>query len=445
VEEPLVVWKNALAELEGRLQKTQIEAWIAPLRPIQMEGNTLILGVGSELQRTYLVKNCQSSIEEAVQKSSSLPINIRFDLDPRLAPVPISPQPVQIMRPAPPPEEVAGIVLNEKYTFESFVVGNSNKFAHAAAQGVAENPGRGHNPLFLYGGVGLGKTHLLHAIGHYFHKHNPGKRMVHITCERFTNNMIECLRDQNMAEFRRKYRQVDLLLIDDIQFLQGREATQEEFFHTFNDLYITHRQIVMTSDTHPNEIKLEDRLRSRFQSGLVADLQIPDIETRIAILKKKAMVDGLSVPEDVFIFVAETVKSNIREIEGALKLVMARAAALGLDPSLETAREALSGLIATPRVSLNFERIMSSTARYFNIETNLLSEKTRTDAIVHPRQIAMYLCRELLGSSYVAIGNQFGGRDHSTVLYGIDKIRNLIQTDQQVNLQVSEIRKLLES
>ncbi len=444
MEEPLALWKETLMALEKRLPKSQIEAWITPLRPLGIYENTLVLGTGSELQRSYLVRNCQGQIEEALRQVQSLPLGVRFELDSNLA-LPAVTQPViPTFRPAPLPED-SGVALNLRYTFDTFVVGNSNRFAHAASLGVAENPGRSHNPLFLYGGVGLGKTHLLHAVGHYFRAHFPGKRMVHTTCERFTNNMIESLRDQNMADFRRKYRQADLLLIDDIQFLQGREATQEEFFHTFNDLYSTYRQIVMTSDSHPNEIKLEERLKSRFQGGLVADLQPPDVETRIAILKKKALSDDLPVPEDVLVLIAEAVPSNIRELEGALNRVYAFSSLTGRPIDIELAREAIRDVLSTHRPAVTFERVRLSVARFFSIEPSLLSERTRTDAIVYPRQLAMYLCREILGSSYMAIGDQFGGRDHSTVLYSIDKIRNMMATDQQVTNHITEIRKIIDS
>jgi len=443
MEEPGVVWKDALTELEKRLPKSQIEAWVTPLRPLAVEGNVLVLGVGSELHRSYLVRNCQEKMEAALQATSALPLAVRFDLIPEMAPAAAIPAaPLHAMRPAPPIEDTP-LTLNARYTFETFVVGNSNRHAHAASQGVAENPGRGYNPLFLYGGVGLGKTHLLHAIGHRIRVRFPTKRIVHTSCERFMNSMIESIRDQSMAEFRRKFRQADLLLIDDIQFLQGREATQEEFFHTFNDLHTTFRQIVMTSDTPPSEIKLEERLRSRFQGGLVADLQPPDVETRIAILKKKAENDSLFIPEEVLVLVAEACPSNIRELEGALNRVVAYSSLTSMPLSLDLAKEAIRDLLIIKKSPQTFDKIKTAVATFFSIDPALLSERTRTEAIVYPRQIAMFFCHEILGASSVAIGEKFGGRDHSTVLHAINKIRELLASDDQTVHALGEIRKLL--
>jgi len=447
--EPGILWKEALTELENHLPKPQLEAWVAPLRPLDLEGDTLVLGVSNELQKAYLAKHCQPKIEEALSRVASHSFRVRFDLTGEASSTPSSalqqstPRKVRMLTPV----EDAGLPLNPKYTFDTFVVGNSNRFAHAATQGVAESPGKSHNPLFLYGGVGLGKSHLLHAVGHFVKSRFPQKRVVFTTLERFTNDMIKAIRDQNMADFRRKYRlNVDLLLIDDIQFLQGKEATQEEFFHTFNDLHEAHHQIVLTSDAHPREVKLEDRLRSRFQGGLVADLQPPDTETRIAILKKKAEIDHLFIPEEVFTYIAEIAHSNIRELEGALNFVMARANQLGISPTLEFAREALHNLFPSQKQPQSFERIQAAVAKYFSLDSAALAERTRTDAIAYPRQIAMFLCREILGSSFEAIGMHFGGRDHTTALYAIEKIRRLLKdADSKTYFHMTEIRKVMGS
>jgi len=449
--EPTAVWSGALKELEQHIPKPQLTTWVVSLRPLSLEGNVLVLGAGNELQRSYLVKNYQARIEETLAQAPGGPFGVRFDLDlkgqgtlfaqPDAEPAAPRSRPVRIA----PAGDEGLLPLNPRYVFETFVVGNSNRFAHAAAQGVAEKLGKAHNPLFLYGGVGLGKTHLLHAIGNVIRMNHPQKRVVYTTSEKFTNDMIKTLQKRDMSEFRRKYRNMDLLLIDDIQFLQGKEATQEEFFHTFNDLLSVQHQIVATSDTHPKDIKVEDRLRSRFQGGLVADLQAPDIETRTAILRKKAETEQLAVSEDVLAVIAEMLQSNIRELEGALNRVMAFAATTGTPPSPELAREALRDLISVHRPPKTVERIQHVVARHFSLDPSILSDRTRTDAVAYPRQVAMYLCRELLGSSYMSIGDQFGGRDHSTALHGIEKIRRMSDTDAQTAKHLFEIRRLLET
>jgi chromosomal replication initiator protein len=440
------VWKDALTELLSELPRQQIEDWISPLRPIGIEDGTLVLGANSELQRAYLSKNCQTAIELVLERVAGEPLKARFELD-------MAGQQLLMGRPheapeirVPRPRNIGGetgLPLNPRYVFDSFVVGNSNRFAHAAAQGAAEKPGASHNPLFLYGGVGLGKTHLLQAVGHAVKAKWPGKRVLYTTSEKFANDMIKTLQDKNMREFRRKYRNVDLLLIDDIQFFQGRESTQEEFFHTFNDLVGAQRQIVATSDTHPKDIRLEDRLKSRCQGGLVADLQAPDIETRIAILRKRAETEGLSIPAEVHEMIAESVVSNIRELEGALNRVVAFATMTGQPVGLEQARESLRDLITYSRPALSPARIQAAVARRFSLDPTILSDRTRTDAVAYPRQLAMYLCRELLSSSYDAIGAHFGGRDHTTALYSIDKISRLKDSDAQTATHLQEVRKFL--
>jgi chromosomal replication initiator protein len=439
------LWNETLVALEGQIPKPHIDNWVAPLRPIRLDGNTLILGAGSELHKSYVSKNCQGRIEAALGVVSTQPMSVRFELTHAPQPVIPAPAPVRTAVRQPSLGEDSGIPLNPKYIFESFVVGNSNRFAHAAAQGVAEKLGASHNPLVLYGGVGLGKTHLLHAIGNFIRGLHPQKRVVYTTSEKFTNDMIKSLKDQHMSEFRRKYRNMDLLLIDDIQFLQGKESIQEEFFHTFNDLQSVQHQIVATSDTHPKDIKVEDRLRSRFQGGLVADLQPPDIETRTAILQKKAEFDHLLVPEEVLAVIASAVQSNIRELEGALNRVIAFAVMVGQPLSAELALETLRDLLPVQKQPQTASRIQSAVANYFSIEATALSERTRTDAIAYPRQIAMFLCRELLGSSYMAIGDQFGGRDHSTALHSVEKIRRMQEGDPQTKLHLSEIKRALSS
>lgn len=331
--------------------------------------------------------------------------------------------------------------LNNKYTFETFVVGNSNRFAHAASLAVAESPSKAYNPLFIYGGVGLGKTHLMHAIGHLINENNKNLKVVYITSEKFINELISAIKDDKNIEFRNKYRNVDVLLIDDVQFIAGKERTQEEFFHTFNALHESNKQIILSSDRPPKEIKtLEERLCSRFEWGLIADIQPPDYETRIAILRKKADVDKLNIPNEVLIYIATKIKSNIRELEGALLRVVAYTNLTNSNVSLDLAKEALKDLINTKNSkTITIEYIQETIANYFDLNIDMLKSQRRTQNIAFPRQIAMYLCRKLTDSSLPKIGENFGGRDHTTVIHAYEKILNKIESDQDFNNTINEL------
>ncbi|HJC99482.1 MAG TPA: chromosomal replication initiator protein DnaA, partial [Candidatus Dwaynia gallinarum] len=331
--------------------------------------------------------------------------------------------------------------LNNKYTFETFVVGNSNRFAHAASLAVAESPSKAYNPLFIYGGVGLGKTHLMHAIGHLINENNKNLKVVYITSEKFINELISAIKDDKNIEFRNKYRNVDVLLIDDVQFIAGKERTQEEFFHTFNALHESNKQIILSSDRPPKEIKtLEERLCSRFEWGLIADIQPPDYETRIAILRKKADVDKLNIPNEVLIYIATKIKSNIRELEGALLRVVAYTNLTNSNVSLDLAKEALKDLINTKNSkTITIEYIQETIANYFDLNIEMLKSQRRTQNIAFPRQIAMYLCRKLTDSSLPKIGENFGGRDHTTVIHAYEKILNKIESDQDFNNTINEL------
>ncbi len=314
--------------------------------------------------------------------------------------------------------------LNPKYTFNTFVVGNSNRFAHAACYAVGEAPARAYNPLFIYGGVGLGKTHLMQAIAHRIIENRPSYSVVYVSSEQFTNEIISAIRDDSTPSFRNKYRNVDVLLIDDIQFLAGKERTQEEFFHTFNTLYENNKQVVISSDRPPKNIPtLEDRLRSRFEWGLITDIQIPDLETRIAILRKKASNDGLNIPLEVLDYIADNIDSNIRELEGALVRLVAFATINNQPLSMETACEALKDIMPPPVSKIiTIECIQKEVCKHYGITQNELLSKKRNKQLVYPRHIAMYLCRKLTDASFPLIGDQFGGRDHTTVMHGVDKI-----------------------
>lgn len=334
--------------------------------------------------------------------------------------------------------------LNSKYTFDSFVIGNSNRFAHAASVAVAESPANAYNPLFLYGGVGLGKTHLMHAIGHHIQGNNPNAKVVYVSSEKFTNELINSIRYDKNPEFRNKYRNVDVLLVDDIQFIAGKESTQEEFFHTFNELYEAKKQIIISSDRPPNEIPtLEDRLRTRFAWGLQADIQAPDFETRIAILKKKAEIEKYVVSSDVMVYIATKIKSNIRELEGALIRVMAYSSLTNnKNITVDLAAEALKDIISSSQTkAITIDLIQDVVANYYNLSIQELKSQRRTRNVSFPRQIAMYLSRKMTDMSLPKIGDEFGGRDHTTVIHAYDKISNALKTDDSLVGAVKVITK----
>jgi len=333
--------------------------------------------------------------------------------------------------------------LNQKYTFDTFVVGNSNRFAHAASLAVAQSPAKAYNPFFIYGGVGLGKTHLMHAIGHYILEQNPSCKVMYISSERFTNELINSIRDDKNVEFRNKYRTIDVLLIDDIQFIAGKERTQEEFFHTFNALHDANKQIVISSDRPPKEIPtLEERLRSRFEWGLITDIQPPDFETRIAILQKKAMMENLVVPSDVINFIATKIETNIRELEGALIRIVAYSSLTNSPIDLPLAEHVLKDILADEKPKqVTAQQIVEEVGTYFSIKPEDFKSKKRTKDLAFARQIAMYLCCELTDLSLPKIGDEFGGRDHTTVIHARDKIANDIDNDAQLSALIDNLKK----
>ncbi|MCM8761245.1 MAG: chromosomal replication initiator protein DnaA, partial [Candidatus Omnitrophica bacterium] len=337
-------------------------------------------------------------------------------------------------------DQAKEIGLQERYSFDHFVIGPSNRFAHAAALAVSDSPAKAYNPLFIYGGVGLGKTHLMHAIGHRVLQKSPKARVLYISSEEFTNQLISAIQNRTTLKFREKYRSVDILLIDDIHFIAGKEATQEEFFHTFNALYDAHKQIVVSSDRPPKEIeRLEERLVSRFEWGLVTDIQPPDFETRIAILKKKSEKETIVLPEDVFYFLAEKIRTNIRELEGALIRVVAYAKLVGKDVSVELAKEVLKDMIIEGEKKVTIELIQKKVSEYFDIKLSDMRAKKRSKAIAYPRQIAMYLARQLTDYSLPEIGEQFGGRDHTTVIHAYDKIENDLKNKRGLKAIVDKV------
>jgi chromosomal replication initiator protein len=330
--------------------------------------------------------------------------------------------------------------LNPRYTFDTFVVGPSNQFAHAACRAVAEAPARSYNPLFIYGGVGLGKTHLMHAIGHYMVQHGRNLRLTYISSERFMNEMINALRYERILDFRERYRNVDVLLVDDVQFLSGKESTQTEFFHTFNALFDSAKQIVISSDCPPHEItSLEERLRSRFEWGLIADIQPPDLETKVAILKKKADADGMPLPDNVAIYIAGKIKSNIRELEGSLIRLVAYASMTGQEITLPLTQQVLRNVLSNDDRVVTIEIIQKFVADYFQLKPSELKSRNNSKSVALPRQVAMYLCKTLTKASLPEIGKSFGGKHHSTVIHSIQKIENMRQTDGEFNTIVNNL------
>lgn len=429
------IWKTVEDLLESELTKISLDTWIKTAKPLHIEQDIFTIEAPSEFNRDILksryiplltntikvVTNKEYQVEVVIKDTQNESINIISD------------------------DEINthSSVLNPKYTFDTFVRGNGNQFAHAGAVAVAECPAKRYNPYFIYGGVGLGKTHLMHAIGHYILEQNQDANVLYVTSEKFTNELINSIKDDKNEEFRNKYRNIDVLLIDDIQFIVGKERTQEEFFHTFNALYEAQKQIIISSDKAPKEIAtLEERLRSRFEWGLIADIQAPDVETRIAILRKKAQLEKFDVPDNVLAYIAENIVSNIRELEGALNRVVAYASLSNSNLDIDLAKECLKQFISDKKVKdINPNTIMKTVGRYFDINPELFLGKKRSRDITYPRQIAMYLCRELTDLSFPKIGSSFGGRDHSTVLHAYDKISEEIEKIPETRRAVSEMKK----
>jgi chromosomal replication initiator protein len=449
------LWSLILADLHKTLNKQSFETWFAPTRALSFEDKKLIVEVPSRFFCDWLNEHYLANLQEIASHLASEEVAVYFivssDLQSKVNPAMLTPyltktDPVMDRKPssifdASSSQQVTP--LNSKYTFNSFVEGNSNRFAHAAAQAVAQAPAKSYNPLFLYGGVGLGKTHLLHAIGNHINQIFQDKRVVYVSSETFMNEMISSIGAGTMRAFRDRFRTVDVLLIDDIQFLVGKESTQEEFFHTFNDLYNMHKQIVATSDSHPKEINLEERLRSRFEWGLVADIQPPDFETRVAILNQKAISEKITVPSDVLGYIANQVKSNIRELEGSLIRVIAYASLTKSEISLDLTKEVLRDLFTEDYRPITIELITELVAKDFNLKVSDLKAKKRTATIVYPRQIAMYLARELTDFSLPEIGRFFGGKDHTTVIYGLDKVKERMNHDEKLRILINRLTTML--
>ena len=430
-----LLWENTCSVLSADMMKVTFDTWIKTLKPIALDGDTLVLQAATDFYKKNVVARYSAAIENALSKISQTAMHARF----------LSPEEAEtFLRPASANKTT---FLNPKYTFDSFVVGGSNRFAHAACLAVAESPAEAYNPLFIYGGVGLGKTHLMHAIGHYLLANNPQIKICYVTSESFMNELISAIQTGQTAEFREKYRKADVLLIDDIQFIAGTTSTQEEFFHTFNTLHTAGKQIIVSSDRPPREIpRLEERLRSRFEWGLIADIQKPDLETRIAILKRRAQDEMIACDDDVLQLIAEHVQSNIRELEGSLTRLSAYASLTGRKIDCVLAEEALREVFAShePK-NITCEDIIRVVASYYNISPEDIKGTRRNREITVPRQIAMYLCREMTDCSMSRIGDAMGGRDHTTILHGCDKISEDLRNSESLATLLDDIRHSLQN
>lgn len=432
-------WQELKDSYKNDLNPASYDAWVGTAKPLSLAHNQLTIEVTSDLHKRYWEKHLAAKIVEIGFKVTGDEIMPLF-VTPDEAP------PVSIVEKEEPPkmETTKRAMLNPKYTFDTFVIGKGNQMAHAAALVVAEEPGSIYNPLFFYGGVGLGKTHLMHAIGHQMLAINPQAKVKYVSSETFANDFINSIKNKTSEEFRQEYRKVDLLLVDDIQFFADKEATQEEFFHTFENLYNDNKQIVLTSDRLPNEIpKLQERLVSRFAWGLSVDITPPDLETRTAILRKKAQAENLEIPDDTLSYIAGQIDSNIRELEGALVRVQAFATMNSADITTSIAADAIKSLKGTSNSQLSISKIQDEVAKFYHIQLKDLKGKKRVKTIVVPRQIAMYLAREMTESSLPKIGAEFGGKDHTTVIHAHEKISQLMKSDSNIQQEIAEIKNLL--
>lgn len=434
------LWDEVLAIIKEDMNEVSYNTWLKPIKPLHINDNVIYLQAPEEFLRDMLVKRYNKLLTNAftyVLNDNEISIKI---LTPGEE---IDEQKMIEKREKNFIYQNGNTIksyLNPKYKFDSFIVGNSNRFAHAASLAVAEAPATAYNPLFLYGGVGLGKTHLMHAIGHYIMSNNKDSKILYVTSEKFTNDLINSIKDDKNEEFRNKYRKIDVLLVDDIQFIAGKERTQEEFFHTFNALHNDNKQIIISSDRPPKEIlTLEDRLRSRFEMGLTADVQTPDLETRIAILRKKAEDENYHVSDEIIEYIANNIQSNIRKLEGALIRLYAYSSLTNKEVTMELAFEALKHLISDKHKVVTIDLIKNSISNYFNISLEDLSSKKKPKSISHPRQVAMYLSRKLTDNSLPKIGDEFGGRDHSTVIHAFNKITSDLETDNELKKAIEDL------
>ena len=442
------LWKKCLEKIEGQILPESYTTWFSPTYPRTFDDGLMTIAVPNQFYRKCLIENYRELIETTLKSVAEKSILVDFciesentaqmDQEKKQEETPV----IELDESPSPPFSSS---LNPKYNFSSFVVGSSNQFAHAAAMAVADHPAMAYNPLFLYGAVGLGKTHLLHAIGNKICETNPGSRVRYISAESFTVDLIESIKRDKMPYFRKRYRPLDVLLVDDIQFIAGKERTQEEFFYTFNTLYESHKQLVISSDKYPKDIhNMEERLRSRFESGLVADINPPDLETKVAILYKKADFHQKVIPQDVAIFIASNIKSNIRELEGFLLRIIAYSSFTHRELNLELTKEVLKDFTLDKNKHFTIANIIKTVSAYYDIKVSDIKSKRRTRDISVPRQIAMFLCREHTKSSLPEIGRQFGGKDHTTVIFSHKKISKLVKENKELESSILEIIDLIE-
>ncbi len=442
------IWRAALGELQVALSPANFETWLRHTALLDVADNRFRIAVPNGFAKDWLESRYRSLISQTLARIVGYSVVVEFVVSPDAANGVLAdrPTPAQVrVEPSRPPVEGAGTNLNLRYTFANFIVGSANRLAHAASLSVAERPGHAYNPLFLYGGVGLGKTHLMHAIGNAVIGRFPRKKVIYLTSEKFTNEFITSIQQGRIDDFRNRYRRIDLLLVDDIQFIADKERTQEEFFHTFNAIHEEGKQIVLSSDRPPKAIlTLEERLRSRFEWGLIADLTAPDLETRIAILRAKAEEGSVPVSSDVIEFIARKVVSNIRELEGALNRVVAYASMGAMPIGIELAQAVLSNVLYNPKKrQVTPEKIARAVADYYGVEMDALRGQKRDKAIVVPRQIAMFLMREETDVSLLRIGAELGGRDHSTVLHACDKINREVAVNDDLRRDLAAVRELI--
>jgi chromosomal replication initiator protein len=434
------VWNTILSRLEDKLDARELKTWFEPTRQVSFvegpDSPALTVSVPSGVFAEWISSRHGALLADAAAQAGFPGLAIRYE--PHRVPGSHAPAPAPPAGPAAVPVS-RGLVLNPRFTFETFVVGPSNQFAHAAARAVGESPSRSYNPLFLYGGVGLGKTHLMHAIAHEVLLRSPGMRVLYLSAERFLNELINALRFERMHEFKQRYRELDVLLMDDVQFIAGKDSTQEEFFHTFNALHDAQKQIVLTSDALPKEIPtLEERLRSRFEWGLIADIQPPNLEMKVAILRKKAAAEKIEIPNDVALYIAGSVRSNVRELEGRLNRVLAFSSLTGKPLSVELARETLKDILGTEETRAVPTELLKLVAAHYGLRVSDMKAKSNAKPIAFPRQVAMFLCRKLTGLSYPEIGRLFNDKHHSTVMHSVEKIERLAEDDPN-------FRKVIES
>ncbi len=441
------IWEQILTRIETKVNRHCFYTWFKPTAFVADGGSSITVRVPNALFKDWLTKHYSVVLSEALAEVRRPDVSLVFVAEGVAIPAPpipaAPPTAEELAEAAPVPSVATAGRLNPRYTFDAFIVGPSNQFAHAACRAVAEAPSRSYNPLFIYGGVGLGKTHLLHAIGHYVLQHDSSLKLTYISSERFMNEMINAVRYDRILDFRERYRSVDVLLVDDIQFVSGKEGTQTEFFHTFNALYDAQKQIVLSSDRPPHEIPaLEERLRSRFEWGLIADIQAPDIETKVAILKRKAEAESVPLPDAVAIYIAGRIKSNIRELEGSLIRLIAYASLTGRELSLELTHEVLKNVLDHDSRAVTIETIQKFIADYHQLKVVDLKSRNNSKSVAMPRQIAMYLCKKLTHASLPEIGRSFGGKHHSTVIHSIKKVEEMRKRDENFH---SLIGNFLES